>query len=262
MHALLFFSFESCIGDDDLAKLVLICFHQASLYTGMRKSKADEKILSYNDVVLRRSDLHILSGPYFLNDRIIEFYFSYLSSCHPSQDILLVPPSIAFWIIQCPVAEALGDFIEPLHLPDKTLVIFPVNDNDDVDRAEGGSHWSLLAYYRNANLFVHHDSCRSMNAAPAKQLYKGIAGYMGSSGSASEASFLECTNSPMQDNGYDCGLYATAIARVICNWHVNHKNADTNDLWFSAVKEQVSPSAVASMRGEILALIRDLMARH
>ncbi|KAL7201891.1 hypothetical protein ACSBR1_033562 [Camellia fascicularis] len=44
----------------------------------MRKSAADEKILSYNDVVLRRSDLDILSGPYFLNDRIIEFYFSYL----------------------------------------------------------------------------------------------------------------------------------------------------------------------------------------
>lgn len=108
MHALLFFSFESCIGDDDLAKLVLICFHQASLYTGMRKSKADEKILSYNDVVLRRSDLHILSGPYFLNDRIIEFYFSYLSSCHPSQDILLVPPSIAFWIIQCPLLLRLS----------------------------------------------------------------------------------------------------------------------------------------------------------
>ncbi|KAK4440783.1 NEDD8-specific protease 1 [Sesamum alatum] len=32
----------------------------------MAKAKADEKILSYNNVVLRRSDLDILSGPYFL----------------------------------------------------------------------------------------------------------------------------------------------------------------------------------------------------
>ncbi|XP_027345632.1 NEDD8-specific protease 1 isoform X2 [Abrus precatorius] len=228
----------------------------------MGKSQADEKILSYNDVVLRRSDLDILSGPYYLNDRIIEFYFSYLSSCHPSQDILLVPPSIAFWIIKCPVTETLRDFLEPLHLSDKTLVIFPINDNDDVDKAEGGSHWSLLAYYRNANLFVHHDSCRSMNTAPAKQLYRAVVGHMGVSGSASEAIFLECTDSPIQENGYDCGLYVTAIARRICNWHVNHKNTDPNDLWFSAVKEQVTPSAVASMRSEILALIKDLMARH
>ncbi|CAJ1979365.1 unnamed protein product [Sphenostylis stenocarpa] len=228
----------------------------------MKKSEADEKILSYNDVVLRRSDLDILSGPYFLNDRIIEFYFSYIPSCYSSHDILLIPPSIAFWIMQCPVVETLGDFIEPLHLPDKPLVLFPINDNEDVDRAEGGSHWSLVAYYRKANVFVHHDSCSSMNSAPAKKLYEAVAGYMGFSGSASEASFLECTNSPMQDNGYDCGLYVTAIARVICNWYVNHKHTDSDDLWFSAVKELVTPPVVASMRGEILALIRDLMARH
>jgi len=160
------------------------------------------------------------------------------------------------------MADSLGDFIEPLHFPDKALVVFPVNDNDDVDIAEGGSHWSLVAYYRNANVFVHHDSCRGLNAAPAKKLYKSVAGYMGS---ASEPSFLECTNSPMQDNGYDCGLYVTATTKVICNWyanHKNHKNTDTNDLWFSAVKERVTPSAVANMRGEIMALIMDLMERR
>ena len=96
----------------------------------MEKSAADEKILSYNDVVLRRSDLEILSGPYYLNDRIIEFYFSLLSSSHPSQDILLVPPSIAFWITNCPDVCGLKDFLEPLKFPDKKLVIFPVNSND------------------------------------------------------------------------------------------------------------------------------------
>ncbi|CAL5424266.1 unnamed protein product [Camellia sinensis] len=90
----------------------------------MRKSAADEKILSYNDVVLRRSDLDILSGPYFLNDRIIEFYFSYLPSCYPSKEILLVSPSIAFWIANWPDIESLKDFVEPLNLSSKKLVIF------------------------------------------------------------------------------------------------------------------------------------------
>jgi sentrin-specific protease 8 len=228
----------------------------------MGKSAADEKILSYNDVVLRRSDLDILGGPYYLNDRIIEFYLSYLSSGHPSRDILLVPPSIAFWIMQCPVAEALGDFLEPLHLSDKALALFPINNNEDVNMAEGGSHWSLLAYYCNANLFVHHDSFGGINAPPAKKLYKAVVGYMGLSESGSKARYLECTDSPRQRNGYDCGLYVTAIARVICDWYVNSKKTDANDLWLSAVKEQVTPSAVSCMRSEILALIRDLMARH
>ncbi|KAL0369713.1 UNVERIFIED_CONTAM: NEDD8-specific protease 1 [Sesamum angustifolium] len=87
----------------------------------MAKARADEKILSYDDVVLRRSDLDILSGPYFLNDRIIEFYFSYLTSCYPSEDILLIPPSIAFWIKECPDISSLKDFVEPLHLPRRKL---------------------------------------------------------------------------------------------------------------------------------------------
>ncbi|CAL0334057.1 unnamed protein product [Lupinus luteus] len=228
----------------------------------MKKSQADEKILSYDDVVLRQSDLDILSGPYYLNDRIIEFYFSYLSSSHPSQDIFLVPPSIAFWIMKCPIIETLKDFIEPLNLSDRKLVIFPINDNDDVNLAEGGSHWSLLAYYRQANVFVHHDSLGSVNTGPAKQLYRTVVGYMGFSGSASKASFLECPDSPKQVNGHDCGLYVSAIARVICNWLLNCVNSNTNDLWFSDVKEKVTPSAVAEMRKEILALIRDLMARQ
>ncbi|GMI70946.1 hypothetical protein like AT5G60190 [Hibiscus trionum] len=85
----------------------------------MGKPVADEIILSYNDVVLRRSDLEILSGPYYLNDRIIEFYFRLLSSSHPSQDILLVSPSIAFWITNCPDVDDLKGFFEPLKLSDK-----------------------------------------------------------------------------------------------------------------------------------------------
>ncbi|XWS28445.1 hypothetical protein CRYUN_Cryun25bG0069600 [Craigia yunnanensis] len=227
----------------------------------MGKSAGDEKILSYNDVVLRRSDLEILSGPYYLNDRIIEFYFSLLSSSHPSQDILLVPPSIAFWITNCPDVCDLKDFLEPLKLPDKKLVIFPVNNNDDVSVAEGGSHWSLLAYYRSANVFVHHDSNAQMNKRHAMRLFKSVAGYIDDSSSAYNAKYLECSGSPQQVNGYDCGVYVTAIARTICCWHENSENKDATDLWFTSVKEQVTPSVVSEMRKEILGVIKDLMAK-
>ena len=227
----------------------------------MGKSAADEKILSYNDVVLRRSDLEILCGPYYLNDRIIEFYFSLLSSSHPSQDILLVPPSIAFWITNCPDVCDLKDFLEPLKLPDKKLVIFPVNNNNDVSVAEGGSHWSLLAYYRSGNVFMHHDSNGQMNKRHAMRLFKSVVGYIGSSSSACNAKYLECIGTPQQVNGYDCGLYVTATARTICCCYESSENKDATDLWFSAVKEQVTPSVVSEMRKEILGVIKDLMAK-
>ncbi|XP_050370355.1 NEDD8-specific protease 1 [Argentina anserina] len=222
----------------------------------MAKSDPDEKILSYQDVVLRRSDLDILSGPYFLNDRIIEFYFSYLSS--GSGEILLVPPSITFWIMNCP-AESLKDFLDPLDFPNKKLVIFPVNDNDDVSEAEGGFHWSLLAFERSINTFVHHDSSLGgWNKRPAKRLYNAVKNFMGDSSSATDPVYKECTDSPNQVNGYDCGMYVLAITRILCSWY-GSKDEDGDNLWFSAVKEQVTPSAVSAMRGEILDLIRGLM---
>ncbi|XP_050210181.1 uncharacterized protein LOC126660637 isoform X2 [Mercurialis annua] len=226
---------------------------------GMVKSAADEKILSYNDVVLRQSDLEILSGRHFLNDRIIEFYFSYLSSSHPSEDVLLLPPSIAFWISNCPDTECLKDFLKPLKLADKKLVIFPVNDNDDVNLAEGGSHWSLLVYDRNSDVFVHHDSFSGTNGRHALRLYEAVARYLASSDATVHAKYMEHTDSPQQLNGWDCGLYVTATTRAICFWYGKREREDTTSLWFSDVKAQVTPAAVAAMRTEILSLIRSLM---
>ncbi|KAM0999668.1 hypothetical protein EV2_006627 [Malus domestica] len=221
----------------------------------MGKPNPDEKILSYNDVVLRRSDLDILSGPYFLNDRLIEFYFSYLSSC--SEEILLIPPSIAFWMMNA-VGQGLHEFLVPLNLPDKKLVIFPVNDNEDVSEAGGGSHWSLLAFERDSNVFVHHDSNGGMNRRHAKKLYDAVVDFMSVSSSATKPTYQECSDSPQQVNGYDCGLYVLAIARVICSWY-GSKDKGEQTLWFHAVREQVTPSVVAAMRNVILELIRGLM---
>lgn len=220
---------------------------------------ADDKILCYNDCVLRRSDLDILNGPYFLNDRIIEFCFSYLATSYPSNDILLVPPSISFWIANCPDLESLREVVLPLRIPDKKVVIFPVNDNDDVTFAEGGSHWSLLAYVREKNEFVHHDSFSGSNSGHAKRLCNAVVRFTGISDSKSYDHFIDATT-PQQRNGYDCGLYVTAIAKIICEWHLSGQSG-IGDLWYSALKTQVTTSRVSEMRNEILMLIKDLMAK-
>ena len=216
----------------------------------------DDMILSYNDVVLRRSDLDILSGPYYLNDRLIEFYFSYLATCYPSQDISLVPPSIAFWMMNCPDTGSLRDFIEPLKLSEKKLVIFPINNNDDVERAEGGTHWSLLAFEKTANVFVHHDSCGGLNDGHARRLYEAVVGFMGNSNSSRAPQYQECKDSPQQANGYDCGLYVAATARAIFFWYRSEQPRD--GLWFSVVKELVKSSAVTGFRSQMLGLIKSL----
>lgn len=223
----------------------------------MGNTSGDDKILSYNDVVLRRSDLDILNGPNFLNDRVIEFYLSFLSTVHTSPAISLIPPSIAFWISNCPDTESLFDFMKPLELHDKDLLIFPVNDNPDVELAEGGLHWSLLVYYKEANSFFHHDSLMGVNKWNAKQLFKAVSPFV----SNGNAAYRECTDTPQQKNGHDCGVYLLAIARVICEWFSSGGMKNRDELWFTDVKETV-PDLANHLRAEILGLIEKLMSER
>ncbi|PWA98878.1 Peptidase C48, SUMO/Sentrin/Ubl1 [Artemisia annua] len=221
----------------------------------MAKISSEEIILRYNDSVIRQSDLVTLNGPKWLNDRIIEFYFSYLSSFYPSKHILLVPPAITYWIMNCPDTNSLKDFLKPLNLPSKKLIIFPVNNNDDMSRADGGNHWSLLAYEKTDNLFVHHDSLGDMNKSHAKCLYNTLVPYIGASYPI--PSYFEYECGPLQDNGYDCGLYVLATTKVICDWYDSYLK-EIGHLWFSLVWEQVNTSTVSGLRKEILEVIKSM----
>ena len=147
----------------------------------------DKEVLTYEDIVLRVSDSDILEGPYYLNDQIIAFYFGYLSSSCDSNDILLVPPSVSFWLANCK-EEALKDIIEPLKLSSKKLVLFTVNDNDDLSGGDSGTHWSLLVYDRSSNTFSHHDSMEGVNNSHAMKLYEAVKGFMGPTAKPNTAS--------------------------------------------------------------------------
>ncbi|KAG1365710.1 NEDD8-specific protease 1 [Cocos nucifera] len=218
----------------------------------LSKSNADEKILSYGDVVLRRSDLDILRGPYDINDRLIEFFFAYLS---PPDPVLLFSPSVSFWLSNCPDPVSLSEAAGPLKLHLRDLVLFTINNNSDVTAAEGGTHWSLLVYYRGTNKFVHHDSSRGMNRWHAESLFEAVKGFIGDGG---EARYVEGF-APQQSHGYDCGLYVMAIARVVCDWFREAEVKDEGESWFSALKEEVDAAVVAELRGELLRLILGLM---
>ncbi|GLJ13047.1 hypothetical protein SUGI_0204050 [Cryptomeria japonica] len=209
----------------------------------------NEKVLSYGDVILRKSDLKILRGPYHLNDRIIEFYFCYLSNSI-SPTINFVAPSVSFWILNVPDVDSIKLFVDPLKLPEKELVLFPINDNENFSLAEGGTHWSLLVYDRKKNVFEHYDSS-SINKSYARKLFTNIKDFMGPS--SASATFIEHFT-PRQRNGHDCGLYVLAIAKEICSYRGDTLGED----WESVLKARVTPTAVSEMRNQILEIINDL----
>nr|CAD1817582.1 unnamed protein product [Ananas comosus var. bracteatus] len=228
-------------------------------------SSADDKILSYGDVVLRRSDLSILRGP--TTSTIASSTSSSptsLSSFSGAGDILsggggggdrllLVSPSVAFWIANAPDT---ADAVEPLRLRDRDLALFAVNDNPDVALAEGGSHWSLLVYHAAAREFVHHDSGRGLNRGPAARLYGALKGFVGEGDD--EARLVEGPT-PQQGNGYDCGLFVLAIAMAVCDWYRKGRRDEEGERWFSDLRKDVDGNAARELRGELLNLILSMM---
>jgi sentrin-specific protease 8 len=226
----------------------------------------DERVLSYGDVVLLRSDLAILRGPHFLNDRIIAFYLAYLSSAFEvnddDADLLLLPPSIPYLISNLPDPESVAIVAEPIRLASRRLVLLPVNDNPDASHAEGGSHWTLLVLddTTGASLprFVHHDSLGFVNLPAARCLAAALRPLLPDAGNGVP---LVEGPTPMQVNGHDCGVYVVAVARAICNWWKDRRGQqpEGGTDWFDTVRKEVDAQSVKAMRAEMLHLIARLI---
>lgn len=67
--------------------------------------------------------------------QIIEYAFASLAATHPSARF--VSPAAAFLARAGGAAAVVG----PLGLATAAVVLLPVNDNEDVKRAGGGTHW-------------------------------------------------------------------------------------------------------------------------
>lgn len=84
------------------------------------------------------------------------------------------------------------------------------------------------------------------------RLFSAVKGFVGEGDG--EARFVEGPT-PRQRNGYDCGLFVMAVARVVCEW----KEKGGEGRWFGALEEEVDGERVGRLRGELLGTIRRLM---
>ncbi|XP_066353363.1 NEDD8-specific protease 1-like [Miscanthus floridulus] len=232
--------------------------------SGSNSKEGEERVLTHGDVVLIRSDLAILRGPCFINDRIIAFYFAHLSaSLQDDDDLLLLPPSIPYLLSNLPDSAAVAAVADPLRLASRRLVLLPVNDNPDASIAEGGSHWTLLilnnATSPSAPRFVHHDSLPGAPNLPvAARLADALRPLLSGSDSKRDTVPLIEGPTPRQTNGYDCGVYVMAIARALCAWWNNGHDHREGD-WFQAVRREVDAHSVKAMRADLLQLINTLI---
>ncbi|KAI8058740.1 hypothetical protein BDF21DRAFT_497487 [Thamnidium elegans] len=175
-------------------------------------STKDGLVLHYHDVVIRQSDLHTLLPGEWLNDTILEFHMEFLERTFVPKDanFLFLRPGIVHLI-----TYAEGDVMELASaLPkdmDKYAVIFmPINDGDP-QKANSGTHWSLMVYIREANSFYYYDTLKFNNLREGEQSCKRIQPLL----KLNEAAQFIPSSTPQQGNGSDCGVSVIAILDYI-----------------------------------------------
>ncbi|VDI64938.1 sentrin-specific protease 8 [Mytilus galloprovincialis] len=188
----------------------------------------NDVVLSFNDSLVRKSDIDLLDGPHWLNDILIGFCFEYFERekfNHSADRLALIVPDVAQFIKLAPAAD-LTSSLESLNLPTKQFVFLPVNDNENAETA-GGSHWSLLVYIRSKQEFRHYDSCSRHNEDIAKKLAYKIQPHVHAP--MGRMKFIEM-DGPQQENGYDCGVYLIATVEHLCKELCEGYNIHLNDL--------------------------------
>ncbi len=169
-------------------------------------------VLSYQDSLLRCSDVALLKGPPLAQRSVIGFAFEYFATerFKGLGEVCFISPEVAQFIKYASCQEELAIFLEPLSLASCRWVFLAVNDNSN--QTAGGSHWSLLLYRRDTNRFSHYDSQSGSNSLHARRIAVKLEAFLGT---GVKVPFVE-EQSPSQQNSYDCGMYVICNAEALC----------------------------------------------
>lgn len=174
------------------------------------------------------------------------------------ETVLLMDPATAFWLgaLEDPahVEEARRD----MRLQERELVLCPVNDSREVDRADGGTHWGLLVWDRQgenqkslsnesstaygtgellglSGRFVYYDSgsgyTRTENLAQARILAGRLAG------APTQVSIGACAK---QTNWFDCGMYVLVFSEIVTDGFLEGKIFNMEDKLLAVTPEEVA----------------------
>lgn len=203
-------------------------------------------VLSFHEILLHRSDVDLLDGPYWLNDTIISFYFEYLERVlfSDAPELLFISPEVT-QCIKMVATEEIKTFLEPLDIHRKKFVFFALNDNDSPDTA-GGSHWSLLVYSKPESCFYHLDSSSGSNHNVAWEFASHLITYFSRTGSVNFVD-KECLQ---QSNGYDCGIHVICNTERLAEYAHNYSQIGPCDMLV-----KINPSV---KRKEIIGIIQSL----
>uniref|UniRef100_A0A0E0MIR4 DNA-directed RNA polymerase n=1 Tax=Oryza punctata TaxID=4537 RepID=A0A0E0MIR4_ORYPU len=191
-------------------------------------------------------DLNSLNEGEYINDAVIDYAFADFSVSFTGEGngLLLVTSTVSHLIGNLSHDNNSLRMIEDLLnlTTSRQLILFPVNNNTDHSVSDGGNHWSLLIYdniTQDSPRLVHHDSLGSRNLSPAHRLADALQPVL-----PDGTTFVEGAT-PLQKNGYDCGVFVIAVARSVCQWW---NLGEPHEDWSYSVTSDVSSDSVTDLR--------------
>ncbi|KAI2613708.1 uncharacterized protein GGS25DRAFT_11968 [Hypoxylon fragiforme] len=146
----------------------------------------------------------------WLTDNNIAFWEEFLErevlSKYPQAHIVLLRPSMAFLLMANHntemVKSALPDFRGITH------IFLPINDCQNLDGGESGTHWSLLLVSIIDGVAFHYDSMHGSNTRHARSAAERLGSLL-----QMKLDFHNLPDSPQQENSSDCGVFVCIIMR-------------------------------------------------
>jgi len=210
--------------------------------------ETDHIVLSYNDILLRESDLAILQHKTeWINDNIISFAIEHYwrTQCKGDRSIKVITPSISQLIkslVEVPTdirKEMLDDVFVNSNDMMNSLIVIPVSDEGITAVRRGGSHWSLLVVNSLTKTITHLDSMDSMdssNIVDARLMARILAQYFYQRELNTEVKVGKC---PKQNNGYDCGLHVITNAMSVMSMFKGISSGHDMQNIVSGLKEEL-----------------------
>ena len=172
----------------------------------VEEMNGNEKLFESGGVKMYESDLETLRDGKWFTDSILSFAFNEMDEKY-DRHMVFVKPEISQLIKLSTDEDEVEKTIRNLGLRKADWVFFPVNNNETEE--EGGSHWSLLLYSGNGNIFYHFDPITGANDCSVATLIKKL---VDSEKKIPEIRYVKC---PRQKNGYDCGPFTLRFAEII-----------------------------------------------
>ncbi|KAK0734503.1 nedd8-specific protease-like protein [Lasiosphaeria miniovina] len=178
--------------------------------------------LSYYDILLTGDDIRSLKQDW-LTDNNIAFWEEWLEReilpRYPQARIVLLRPSMTFLLMQSVDVKGIGAALP--NFSKVTHIFLPVNDNRDRERADGGSHWSLLLVSVIDGVAFHYDSLGGANFLEAQRCADRLSRVLGMA-----LRFHQMEDCPQQENSSDCGVFVCILMRHLLIKRLLNANAN------------------------------------